>query len=273
VHASFGGLRREVRVVHITVEGVRLNVICTGSGAPVVLLHGFPFSHHIWDAQIETLARTSRVIAPDLRGMGESGAPPGPYLMENLASDVAGILDALEVERASIAGHSMGGYVALAFFRMFAERVSSLALVCSRVEADDPQTAQARMRLADRLEREGMQPALDAYLPRVLAPGAPAQTVAAAAGIMRAQNARGAAAMLRGAALRASSEDLLDELTLPVLLVCGSQDSISPPPVNRVLAARLARARVEVIQRSAHLPMLEAPPGLDAALQVFLSGS
>lgn len=259
--------------MQLVIDGVKFNVICAGKGATVVLLHGFPFSARIWQLQVETLARAWRVIAPDLRGMGESSAPPGPYLMETLASDVAGILDMLEVECAAIVGHSMGGYAALAFFRMFAERVGSLAFVCSRFDADTPQIAADRMRLAERVEREGMQPLVDAYLPRVLAPDAAPQVVAAATDIIRAGTPVGAAAMLRGAALRASSEDLLDELTVPVLLVCGSADTISPPALNELLAARLADADVQIVERSAHLPMLESPQRLSAVLEGFLSGS
>lgn len=259
--------------MQLTIEGVNLNVTCAGQGTDVVLLHGFPFSHRIWKKQIETLALQWRVIAPDLRGMGESSAPPGPYLMETLASDVAGILDALDVECAAIVGHSMGGYAALAFFRMFAERVRSLALVCSRPDADTPQAAADRADLAERAEREGMQPVIEAYLPRVLAPDARPDVIATVTQIMRTSSAAGAAALLRGAALRSSSEDLLDELSLPVLLVCGSVDTISPPEFNRSLAARLAQATVAVVGGSAHLPMLESPETLSAILKEFLSRS
>src|SRR5580700_8196926 len=90
---------------------------------PIVLIHGFPFARAIWDAQSAALARRAYVIRPDLRGAGKSSVPDGPYLMETCASDVAGLLDVLGIERATLVGHSMGGYVALAFARMFTERV------------------------------------------------------------------------------------------------------------------------------------------------------
>jgi len=257
----------------LTIDGVQLHVARAGNGPPLVLLHGFPLSHSIWKAQMEALMQSVDIIAPDLRGMGDSDAPAGPYLMESIASDVAGILDALDIPRATIVGHSMGGYAALAFFRMFSERVERLALVCTRVDADDADVAEARLRLADRLEREGMEPAIDAYLPRLLAPSAPQDLVHSVSELIRAQKPRGAAAMLRGAALRASSEDLLQDVDVPASIVCGEQDTISPPSLNRTVASRLKGAELCVIERSAHLPMLENPAALSVAIKGFLTGS
>ncbi|MBV9737508.1 MAG: alpha/beta fold hydrolase [Candidatus Eremiobacteraeota bacterium] len=257
----------------VAIDGVQLFVARAGNGSAVVLLHGFPLSHVIWKAQIEQLATASHVVASDLRGMGDSDAPPGPYLMENLASDVAGILDAFGIARATIIGHSMGGYIALAFFRMFKERVVSLGLLCSRVEADTPEAAEARLRLADRVEREGMQPAVDAYLPRLLAPGASEQLSNEVADLIRAQKPHGAAALVRGAALRGSSDDLVEDLDVPVLIVCGAEDTISPLEVNRALAARIRNSELRVIERSAHLPMLETPETLSETIQGFLAAS
>ena len=95
-----------------------------------------------------------RVVRPNLRGTVKSERVDGPYLMERLAADVAAVLDALGIERAAVAGHSLGGYVAMAFARMFAERVSRIALICSRLAADTPEQAAARRDLADRVERE-----------------------------------------------------------------------------------------------------------------------
>ena len=129
------------------------------------------------------------------------------------------------------------------------------------------------MQLADRLEREGMQPAVDAYLPRLLTAGASGQLSKVVADLIRAQKPAGAAAMLRGAALRASSDDLVEDLDVPVLIVCGAEDTISPPEVNRALAARIQNSELIVIERSAHLPMLEASEILSGALQGFLKRS
>src|SRR4029077_14972258 len=99
-------------VTSFYVDGAELDVVADGAGDAIVLIHGFPLTREIWNAQAPQLAQTHRVIRPDLRGMGRSSAPFGPYLMETLAGDLAAMLDGLSIDRAAIVGHSLGGFVA-----------------------------------------------------------------------------------------------------------------------------------------------------------------
>ena len=110
-----------------------------GAGDPIVFLHGFPHSRALWAPQINALVDRARCIAPDLRGFGESTAAP-PFTMDQYADDVAALLDALHIERAVICGLSMGGYVALAFWRRHRARVRGLVLMDTRAGADSPET-------------------------------------------------------------------------------------------------------------------------------------
>ncbi|HZY97625.1 MAG TPA: alpha/beta hydrolase [Candidatus Cybelea sp.] len=242
---------------------------------PIVLIHGFPFARAIWDAQSAALARRAYVIRPDLRGAGKSSVPDGPYLMETCASDVAGLLDVLGIERATLVGHSMGGYVALAFARMFTERVARLALVSSRLIADTPEQAGARRALAARVEREcSIEPVIEAYLPRLLAPDTAAErpeAVERAYAIARRNDPLGAAAALRGMALRASSEDIAGDLSVPVLIVAGGLDAVVPVEESRAIAASFPVGRLVVCERSGHLPMLEEPDCVCEALSSWFN--
>ncbi|HEY1866899.1 MAG TPA: alpha/beta hydrolase [Candidatus Cybelea sp.] len=245
-------------------------------GAALVLIHGFPMTRAIWDAQVETLATRSRVLRPDLRGAGASSVPDGPYLMERLAADVAALLDSLGIERAAIAGHSMGGYVALSFARMFTERITRLALVASRLRADTPEEAAARYALADRVEREAsIEPAIEAYLPKLLASETIArrdEIVARAAAIARHNTPQGIAATLRGLAVRVSSEDVAEDLDIPVLVVAGGADRVVSLDEAQAMAARFPCGELAVCARSGHLPMLEEPAGVAEALARWLTG-
>lgn len=241
----------------------------------VVLIHGFPMTRAIWNAQVETLAQRSLVLRPDLRGAGTSSVPQGPYLMERLAADVAAILDSLGIERAALVGHSMGGYVALAFARMFTERVTRLALVASRLRADTPQEAAARYALADRVERDAtIEPVIEAYLSRLLAPETIAQRgeiIARATEIARLNTPLGLAATLRGLAVRVSSEDIAEDLDIPVLLVAGGADGVVSLDEARCAAAKFRRAELVICSRSGHLPMLEEPSRVADALAAWLT--
>ncbi|MGC2633307.1 MAG: alpha/beta hydrolase [Candidatus Cybelea sp.] len=240
----------------------------------VVLIHGFPFSESIWEAQSDALARDACVVCPDLRGAGKSGESEGPYLMETLAADVALLLDALGIERASIAGHSMGGYVALAFARMFTERVARLALVPSRLRADTPREAQARRELADRIEREeSIEPVVESMLPRLVAPSTPAErpnVIERAYEIVRRNAPGGAAAALRGMALRSSAEDIAEDLDVPMVMIAGARDATLAQEEAREIVGRFPRGRLIVCEQSGHLPMMEEPELVTQALRQWL---
>ena len=89
-----------------------------GRGMPVLLVHGFPLDHSMWDAQIEILGESFRVLAPDLRGFGQSGVTEGSVAMEQHADDLAALLDCLGIDQPIvICGLSMGGYIAFEFWR------------------------------------------------------------------------------------------------------------------------------------------------------------
>lgn len=259
-------------------DGTRIDVSVDGRerAAAVVLIHGFPMTRAIWDAQMETLVTSSRVLRPDLRGAGTSSVPDGPYLMERLAADIATLLDSLGIERAALAGHSMGGYVALAFARMFTERITRLALVASRLRADTPQEAAARYALADRVEREGsVDPVIEAYLPKLLAPetfAARDEVVERTAAIARQNAPPGIAATLRGLALRVTSEDIAEDLEIPVLVVAGGADCVVSLDEARCVAGRFPRGELVVCARAGHLPMLEEPECVADALAGWLTG-
>jgi 3-oxoadipate enol-lactonase len=262
-------------VTSFRVDDAELDVAADGNGGAIVLIHGFPLTREIWNAQASALAQTHRVVRPDLRGMGRSSAPGGPYLMETLAGDLAAVLDALSIDRATIVGHSLGGFVALAFARMYTERVMRLALICSRLAADSPEIAGFRNDLADRLERENsIEPAIESYLPRLFSdvtlrddPG----VIERARAIAQTNSPRGAAAMLRGMAQRADSYDIAEELQMPVLIVAGAGDKIGSLDEAQKICGAFPAAQLEVMQSSGHVPMLEEPAALTAALSAFAS--
>ncbi|MBV8531797.1 MAG: alpha/beta fold hydrolase [Candidatus Eremiobacteraeota bacterium] len=258
-------------------DGARIDASVDGRerAHAIVLIHGFPFARAIWDMQTDALAKRWLVVRPDLRGAGKSSAPEGPYLMERLASDVAVLLDALGIERAALIGHSMGGYVALAFARMFTERITHLALVSSRLRADTPDEAATRCALAERIERQGdIEPVICAYLPRLFAPRTLAQhadVVDRAYAIARQNGAAGASGTLRGMALRAPSDDIAQDLAAPMLIVAGACDNVITLQEAHSIARSFARGNLAVCDASGHLPMMEEPQRVSEALEAWLN--
>ncbi|HXP94266.1 MAG TPA: alpha/beta hydrolase [Candidatus Binatia bacterium] len=247
-----------------------------GQGVPLVLIHGHPLSHATWDEQAAILRDECRVIRPDLRGLGASSVPPGPYPMELLASDLAALLDVLGIERATVVGHSLGGYVALAFYRRFGARVRGLGLVSSRVQGDTPEVARMRLEMAERMEHEGMGPFAEFALPLFFGEriyDERPDIVRRVRDIVMACNPRGAAEMYRGIAARASSEDLLAQLNIPFLVATGTADALIPPALQKYAADAVPRARYVELTGCGHFPLYERPIETTRALRDLIAYS
>src|SRR5215203_7433390 len=134
------------------VRGIDMSYDDTGgSGAALVLLHGFPFDCSMWQGQAAALGGEFRVVAPDLRGSGGTTLGMGDVTMETLAEDVAALLDELSLGRVILGGLSMGGYVAFEFFRKFPERVRALVLADTRPQADTDEARHTREGNAQRV--------------------------------------------------------------------------------------------------------------------------
>lgn len=239
-----------------------------------MLLHGYPFNRSLWRNQIKELAKDHRVIAPDLRGHGESAVASGPATMELMAADVAALLDRLDISHATIGGLSMGGYVALAFYRLFAARVGSLILAATRAQADTAEARQNRAVQADKAMREGMEGIADALLPKLLS----AETVAICPevvehlrGMMVSTNPQGAAAALQGMAIRQDQTSFLNEIKTPTLILVGSEDAITPVADAELMHDEIAGSRLEVLKGAGHVLNLEKPDEFSKAVVEFLS--
>jgi pimeloyl-ACP methyl ester carboxylesterase len=259
--------------MRVAVDDVELDVLDEGRGAPLVLLHGFPLAKETWDPVARLLRGRARIVRIDLRGLGRSSVPPGPYLMERLAADLAGVLDRLSIERAIVAGHSLGAMVAWAFLRGYRERVSALGIVCGRSDAADDAEAATREALAGAAESEGIAPIVEAFLPRYFTPSfaqAHPEIVARTRETIEACDPRGAAAMLRGMARRISPEDLLAEIRIPVAFVAGTEDVLLSAEAVRATAEAVAGATFTLLE-CGHFPLYEAPESLTAVLGALIS--
>ncbi|MGQ9523760.1 MAG: alpha/beta fold hydrolase [Armatimonadota bacterium] len=256
------------------VNGVRIVYEDAGSGDPVVLIHGFPFSRRMWRLQLPALQERFRVIAPDLRGHGESGVPPGPYSMGAMAGDVAALLDRLSIQKAVLVGLSMGGYVALAFCRRWPGRVSALVLADTKAEPDTPEGKQARDELVAAVCKVGMEAVVQRMLPRLLSPKTlqdKPEVAEEVKSMMLATQPEGAIGALQGMRDRPDSTDVLRSIECPVLCVCGEDDVLSPPSTAQAMASIARSGKAEVISSAGHLPNMENPETFNRVLLAFLS--
>jgi 3-oxoadipate enol-lactonase len=252
----------------------RFHFVENGKGQSLLLVHGYPLDHSMWQGQITGLADVSRVIAPDLRGFGQSDVISGTATMAQMADDLATMLDTLEIEQPVVfCGLSMGGYVAWQFALRHGQRLAKLILCDTRAVADTPQAAAGRRETADRVLSEGSKVAAEALVPKLFAPATyqaqPAIVEATRQVILRTKP-EGIAAALRGMAERPDVTSQLVQIDVPALVLCGQHDGISPPAEMRQIASVLPRAEYVEIANAGHMSPLEQPAVVNRAIRSFL---
>jgi 3-oxoadipate enol-lactonase len=256
------------------VNGLQLAYDDVGSGSPVVLLHGYPFNRSLWNDQVVGLANRYRFVTPDLRGLGESEVADGVTTMDAMARDVASLTDVLNISRAIIGGLSMGGYVALAFYRNFPARVSALVLADTRAQADTEEAKQIRAQQIEQVLAKGMSPIVDAMLPKLLSPETVSkrpEVVKRIRDMMFETKPAGAAAALRGMASRDDQTELLARIAVPTLILAGREDAITPLQDSERMHAGISGSRLVVIENAGHVSNVEQPEQFNQALAGFLS--
>ena len=266
--------RSRERTQRRTVDGVDLVLEDTGHGPPILFIHGFPLDRTIWRHQLDHLS-SFRCIAPDLRGMGQSGAPAEGYSIGRYAADLVRVLDALEVERAGVCGLSMGGYIALEFVRSFGKRVAALALMDTRAEADDPAGREARLAMAARARQEGLAGIVDDLVPKLVAPENLRRddVVPPLRRMMRATPLAGFVGALEAMRNRSGYQDVLAGLgSLPTLVVVGAQDAVTPPALAKRMAASIPGAAFVEVSGAGHLVPMEQPETTTGLLRDFFGG-
>jgi 3-oxoadipate enol-lactonase len=253
---------------------VTLSTVDRGQGSPLVLVHGFPLDHSMWQSQIDGLADCCRVLALDLRGFGQSTVTPGTVTMQQMADDIAALLDGLQIsEPVTFCGLSMGGYVAWQFALRHASRLRRLILCDTRAIADTPEAAEGRRKTAAKVLAEGAAVVADSMLPKFFAPSTvekkPHLLEATRQVILR-THPEGIAAALRGMAQRPEVTSRLVDIKVPALVICGQHDVISPPGEMRQIAEQLPQARYVEIADAGHMAPLEQPEDVNAAIRQFL---
>ncbi|WP_020416810.1 alpha/beta fold hydrolase [Amycolatopsis sp. ATCC 39116] len=246
-----------------------------GSGPALVLVHGHPFDRSMWRPQLDHFSeRGWRVIAPDLRGYGETTVVPGKTPLETFARDLAGLLDRLDVGEFVLGGLSMGGQIVMECHRLFPERIRALVLADTSPRAETAEGKRNRTEMAERLLREGLWPYADEVLTKMVAPANVAAMPDVAEHVhrmMRSTAPEGAAAALRGRAERPDYVPTLAGVRVPALVVVGDQDEYTPVAEAEFLHSLIPGAELAVIEGAAHMPNLERPAEFNSTLASFLA--
>jgi 3-oxoadipate enol-lactonase len=240
----------------------------------VLLVHAFPLHAGMWEPQIQSLGRF-RVIAPDLKGFGGSGAPedPADYSMDGYADDLKALLEELGLQHAVVVGLSMGGYIALAFVRRYPESVAALVLADSRAEADAGESKDKRTAQQRQVRDTGTGGLIDTLAGALLSPDTMEKKPEIVQHTKRLMDnpAQGFIGALEAMKNRPDSTDSLVRIDVPTLVIVGENDTVTPPEASRKIHEHVRGSRLVVIPHAGHLSNLEAPKEFNQALEDFLT--
>jgi 3-oxoadipate enol-lactonase len=260
--------------MHIPINNFSMAYDDRGSGQPVLFIHGYPLSRRLWADQLKALSSSVRVIAPDLRGHGDSDPVPGSYSVDMLADDCADLLDALGITRpVVVCGLSMGGYITFAFYRRHPQRVAGLVLAATRAAADSLEGKAARQKAMQTARESGPQTIATGMLPKMFAPDTyqrQPELVETARAMMEGTSLNGVLGDLAALMERPDSTPTLATIKVPTLVIHGDSDQIIPISEAQGMAAAISGAKLAVLPNTGHLLNLEQPEMFTQAIRDIL---
>lgn len=245
----------------------------SGSGTPLLLIHGFPFHSQMWARQLESLSTDARLIAPDLPGFGKTGKPAGETTVDQYAKECLALLDTLGIDRAVVGGLSMGGYITLAFVRLYPDRLRGLILASTKAGADSAEGKGGRDKTIAGVKEKGIGVVVEGMHPKLLAPANYAQQPSIATElkeIMDQSSVEGVVAALSAMRDRPDSAPLLSTIKTPTLVIHGKEDAIIPPSEAEAMAKAIPNSELRLIANAGHLPNMEQQSEFDRAVREFL---
>lgn len=243
------------------------------TGVPVLFVHAFPLNRTMWAPQVSAMVERCRCIAADLRGFGDSVRQP-PYTMQQYADDLAGLLDQLHVPKVVVVGCSMGGYVAFEFWRRYRDRVRAMVLVDTRASADTPEAMEKRRANIELVRAEGATAIANAQIASMVGKTTREKqpdTYDAVHRMIAQAPVDGIAGALDAMMKRPDSTPDLAGIDVPVLVVVGEEDAITPVKEARAMQEKIPGAQLQVIAHAGHLSSMERPAAFNHVLTEFVS--
>lgn len=255
-------------------QTLTVSYTCIGKGDPIVLIHGFGEDHRIWQKQWTLLQNKHKVLLPDLPGTGESTLNSETLSIDTMAEAIKLMLDEEEITTCIMLGHSMGGYVTLAFAEKYPERLQAFGLIHSTAYADSEEKKEARNKSIAFIEEHGAYEFIKATIPNLFA-ATFNRTNSAEVQKLTAQGkqftAEALIAYYKAMINRPNRTAVLQQTKVPVLMFIGEEDKAVNPADALAQSALPNVCMVKHIPGIAHMGMLEAPTALNETITAFIT--
>lgn len=255
------------------IDGLSVFLEGNSKNKSIIFIHGFPYDHTMWKAQIDELSENYFCVAYDIRGLGESPVGDGQYTMESFVDDLETIMTKLKLDKPILCGLSMGGYIGLRAMEKMQEKFSAVILCDTRSDADNNEGKQKRAAAIKRINDEGLAPFAKDFITNCygdffkqnhkddfekrIAKSSPFNPV----------GVKGSLLAMIG---RNDTTEYLNKIKIPALVICGELDALTPPAVMKPLAEKISNSDFVVIKNSGHMSPIENPEEVNEAIKKFL---
>lgn len=243
--------------------------------APVLIfIHGFPLNKSMWDKQVEALKNNYRVISYDIRGHGDSDIGNDDFSIDLFVCDLLTFMDALKIDKASLCGLSMGGYIALNAIENHPERFDALVLSDTYCIADPPKVKQKRLDTIESIKKTGVEKYVDDSIKNLFASESfttRKDTISNVKEMILNTTELSLGKTLLALSLRKETCGKLPEIKIPVLFIVGEEDKITPPYASGLMHEKIKNSSVSIIQHAGHLSNLENPKEFNNQLTTFFA--
>jgi pimeloyl-ACP methyl ester carboxylesterase len=239
----------------------------------IIFLHGFPYDHTMWKAQIDKLSEKYFCVTYDIRGLGESPVGDGQYTIESFVDDLETIIDQLKLDKPILCGLSMGGYISLRALERMEEKFSAVILCDTRSEADINEGKLKRAAAIKRINSEGLAPFAKDFITNCYGDHYKQnhkeefEKRIAKSTTFNPAGVKGSLLAMLG---RNDTTEYLSKIKIPALVICGEFDALTPPAVMKPLAEKINGAEFVVIKNSGHMSPIENPKQVNEVIKKFL---
>jgi len=243
-----------------------------GHGPALVLLHAYPLDHSMWQTQVDVFSERYRVVTPDVFGFGGS-QPPRHWTMAEMGGALLALLDQIQIEKCTLVGLSMGGYISIPFTLAHPDRVQRMVLAHTRARADFEAERTLRNGMIAALKKDGTSVLPGKMVPRLLAANASEEVRKAVRNSI--ERASVEASIYAVTAMRDRDDQTanLGRIHCPTLVITGGADAIIRVEDSEKMAAAIPAGQIRVIADAGHLSNLENPEAFNQALDEFLRGA
>jgi pimeloyl-ACP methyl ester carboxylesterase len=253
-----------------------LSVFTSGNtnNKSIIFVHGFPFDHRMWDAQIEALSEDYCYITYDIRGLGESPAGDGQFTMESFVDDLETIIDELKLNLPVLCGLSMGGYISLRAMERMEKRFRALILCDTKALADDNAGKIKRAEGIKSINENGVENFVGQFVPNCFSDNFMMKNKPGYEEVLirsKSSSPIGVKGGLLAMAGRTDTTAFLPNILIPTLVICGEEDKLTPPDVMKSMADQINNSEFHVIDRAGHMAPLEAADIVNEKMRSFLA--